>query len=89
MEVKAAEIMWARSLDRGFRYTTVVSDGDAKTFRHLCDMRVYGEVVIAKEECINHVSKRLGMAMRNLLAQRRKDGVTLGGRGYGKLTTAS
>ena len=86
MEVKAAEVMWSRSLARGFRYTTVVSDGDTRTFKHLQDLRVYGDVEITKEECVNHVAKRLGTALRNLLAQGRKSGVTLGGRGYGKLT---
>ena len=35
MEVEAAEILWERSLNRGFRYTTMVSDGDARTFKHL------------------------------------------------------
>ena len=59
MEVKAAEVMWRQSLDRGFRYTTIVSDGDAKTARHLCDMRAYGDVEVVKEVCINHVCKRL------------------------------
>ena len=35
MEVRAAETLWARSLDRGFRYT-MVSDGDSRTYKHLC-----------------------------------------------------
>ena len=56
-----------------------VSEDDAKTFRHLCDVRVYGDVLIAKEECINHVSERLDTALRNMLTQGRKAGVTLGG----------
>ena len=54
MEVTAAEIMWGRMVFKGFRYTTMVSDGDARTFRHLSDLKVYGEdVTLAKEECIN------------------------------------
>ena len=43
MEVTAAEILWNRSLEKGFRYTTMVSDGDARTFKHLCELNVYGE----------------------------------------------
>ena len=83
MEDTAAEILWNRSLERGYRYTTIVSDGDAKTFSHLTDLQVYGNVVLRKEECINHVSKRLGTALRKLSASGKKSGVTLGGRGFG------
>ena len=36
MEVKAAEILWNRSLERNLRYTTMVSDGDSK---HLTNKR--------------------------------------------------
>ena len=41
-----------------------------------------------KEECVNHVAKRMGTALRNLSTQGKKKDVTLGGRGYGKLTQA-
>lgn len=36
MEVVAAEHTWKRSENIAFRYTTVVSDGDSKTYVHLC-----------------------------------------------------
>ena len=45
--------------------------------------------MLEKEECINHVSKRLGTALRNLASSGKKAGVTLGGRGYNKLTQAT
>ncbi|KAJ4434550.1 hypothetical protein ANN_23112 [Periplaneta americana] len=35
MEMEAAKILWERSKSYGLRYTTVLSDGDAKTFSHL------------------------------------------------------
>ena len=89
MEKAAAELLWRRSVDRGFRYTTLLSDGDANTFKHLTGLKVYGDVVLEKEECINHVSKRLGTALRNLASSGKKAGVTLGGRGHGKLTQAA
>ncbi|MEG7524040.1 MAG: hypothetical protein M3H12_13215, partial [Chromatiales bacterium] len=54
--------------------------------RHLTNLRVYGDVEVHKEECINHVAKRLGTALRKLAASGKKRGVTLGGRGYGRLT---
>ena len=50
-------------------------------------MKVYGDdITIVKEECVNHVVKRMGTALRKLTTQTKKTGVTLGGRGDGKLT---
>ena len=66
METKAAELLWDRSTNRDFRYTTMLSDGDARTFNHLSSLQVYSEVELQKEECINHVAKRLGTALRKL-----------------------
>ena len=88
MEVEAAQVLWLRSVERHkLRYTVLLSDGDAKTFNQLTTIKPYGEdVQIDKEECINHVSKRLGSALRNVVADCRKRGVTLGGRGRGQLT---
>ena len=83
MEADAAETLWSRSVDRHkFRYTTLLSDGDSNTYKHLCALNVYGDVtVIVKEECINHMTKRLGTAVRKLFSQSKK-----WGRGWGKLT---
>ena len=90
IEMEAAKIMWSRSLEKhNFRYTTLLSDDDAKTFKHLCSLNVYGDVSLTKEECVNHVAKWMGTALRNLSTQGKKKGVTLGGRGYGKLTQAA
>ena len=67
IEMEAAEILWSHSLEKhNFRYTTLLSDGDAKTFKHLCSLNVYGDVSLTKEECVNHVAKRIGTALRNL-----------------------
>ena len=89
MEVEDAEILWNRSLERNLRYTTMVSDGDSKSFKHLTNKRVYGDVELHKEECINHVAKRLGTALRKLATSGKKAGVTLGGRGFGRLMQAT
>jgi len=88
MEVAVAEDLWDRSVDRhGFRYTTILSDGDAKTFKRLSEMEVYGpDVTIEKEECVNHVAKRMKTALLKLAAEGKKRGVVLGGQGHGKLT---
>ncbi|GFX71280.1 uncharacterized protein TNCV_3410501 [Trichonephila clavipes] len=64
MEQADALKLWQRSEDSGFRYTTLLSDGDAKTYQYLNTKEVYGpEIKIKKEECINHVSKRLGTSL--------------------------
>ncbi|GFW16825.1 uncharacterized protein TNCV_2759531 [Trichonephila clavipes] len=55
----------------------------------LCDifnLKIYGpDVEILKEECINHVSKRLGTSLRNIVKDWRAKGITLGGKSYGSL----
>ena len=91
MEMAAAEVIWQRSVTKNnLRYTTVLSDGDAKTHSRLTALNVYGdEHPIKKEECINHVEKRLGTALRNARQSSSRQGITLGGRGFGKLTDAT
>ena len=63
----------------------------AKTFNHLSQLDIPGygeEVTIKKEECVNHVVKRLGTALRKLVTEQKAKGVTLGGKGAGQLTLA-
>ena len=74
MEMAAAEILWERSVEsHRFRYTTMLSDGDSRTHKHLCDLCVYGSnVEIVKEECVNHVARRMGMALRKLATEGKK-----------------
>lgn len=88
MEQFAAEIMWKRSVSEcNMRYTTMLSDGDAKTHAHLNSLEIYGkDVKIEKEECVNHVSKRLAYQLDKLAAEvKTKFGVNIGGQGEGKL----
>lgn len=86
MEVHAAEVLWKRSMNYKFRYTKIISDGDSKVFSHLSELNVYGEnVSLLKEECVNHVSKRLGTALRNLVKTCKAKKITLGGKSHGSL----
>ncbi|GFV42294.1 uncharacterized protein TNCV_3165251 [Trichonephila clavipes] len=87
MEVKVAEILWKRSIKNcGMRYVSILSDGDAKTYQHLSSLNVYGNCIkIVKEECINHVAKRLGTGLRNKILEWRNKGITIGGRKEGNL----
>ncbi|KAH9365873.1 hypothetical protein HPB48_022867 [Haemaphysalis longicornis] len=82
MEVEAALILCQRSWERHkLRYTTVVSDGDCRTYLALRDADVYGFIKILKEECVNHVQKRMGTQLRNLPKQRPAGSESLSGRG--------
>lgn len=86
METEAAEILWKRSESLGFRYVSVISDGDLKSFDHVSALNVYGDdITIEKQECVNHVAKRLGKGLRNLVQDCKKAEVTLGGKKHGSL----
>ena len=90
MEVHAGKILWGRSVElHNMRYTTVLSDGDSKMYDALVQDNPYGsDHSIHKEECVNHVGKRLGTALRNVVADNAKRKITLGGVGFGRLTQA-
>ncbi|GFX03217.1 uncharacterized protein TNCV_1701011 [Trichonephila clavipes] len=52
--------------------------------------KVYGpDIVIKKEECINHVSKRLGTALRSTVKDCHAQGISLGGKAHGSLKEAT
>ncbi|GFX92993.1 uncharacterized protein TNCV_139371 [Trichonephila clavipes] len=80
MEQEAALKLWQRTEDSGFRYMTLLSDGGAKTYQYLNVKEVHGhEIKIKKEECINHVRKRLVKSLRKAVKEWRTRGVSLGG----------
>ncbi|KAK4326061.1 hypothetical protein Pmani_003392 [Petrolisthes manimaculis] len=65
MEAEAACHLWGRSTELRLRYTTFVGDGDSNTYLAIQQLNQYG-FPVQKEECINHVSKRLGTRLRKL-----------------------
>ncbi|KAK4322815.1 hypothetical protein Pmani_006480 [Petrolisthes manimaculis] len=65
MEAEAACRLWGRSTELRLRYTTFVGDGDSNTYLAIQQLNPYG-FPVQKEECINHVSKRLGTRLRKL-----------------------
>ncbi|GFY09397.1 uncharacterized protein TNCV_1942071 [Trichonephila clavipes] len=87
MEMEAAAILWQRSIKEcNMRYTCILSDGDSKTFQHLMSLNIYGKgKPIKKEECINHISKRLGTGLRSKVKEWRSKGVCIGGKKVGSL----
>ncbi|GFR62819.1 hypothetical protein ElyMa_000139900 [Elysia marginata] len=86
MEICGAMAMWGRSLNHGMRYTTFVGDGDAKTITAINNAKFYGSVLVEKEECLNHVAKRLNAGLRKLVASMSKLNVRLRGHKKGSLT---
>uniref|UniRef100_A0A1E1XP14 Putative kolobok-8 hm n=1 Tax=Amblyomma sculptum TaxID=1581419 RepID=A0A1E1XP14_AMBSC len=81
MEVEAALQLFGRSLDKNdLRYTNVICDGDSRTYLALCNEQIYGFIPLTKEDCVNHVQKRMGTALRSLVNKAKK-GEALGGKG--------
>ncbi|CAN7988722.1 unnamed protein product [Ixodes hexagonus] len=68
METEAAVRIWTRtpSQKTPLRFTKFLSDGDSKAFSAISEAKVYGETSVTKEDCTNHVAKRLGTALRKL-----------------------
>ncbi|KAM7295256.1 hypothetical protein ISCGN_024761, partial [Ixodes scapularis] len=86
MEVEAALILFQRSLSlHSLRYTTMLCDGDSRSYHAIEEAKVYGYIEVEKEDCTNHVQKLMGTALRNLVQKHKQDD---GGRisGKGRLT---
>lgn len=83
MEVEAALILFQRSLSlHGLRYTTMLSDGDSRSYSAIDEAEVYGFIPVEKEDCANHVQKRMGTALRNLVQkQKGENGERISGKG--------
>ena len=89
MEPEGVKRIYNRSEDsRKLQYTGYIGDGDSKSFSSIKASRPYAGKDITKYECVGHVQKRMGTALRKLKAQKGKqklrDGRTIGG--IGRLT---
>lgn len=84
MEVSGALEIFNRSLEtRNVRYCNYVADGDSKTQKAITEAQPYGpNKPVVKKECVNHVSKRMGTRLRNLVKKEPQL------KGRGKLTGA-
>ena len=83
MESEAALILWQRSEAlHNFRYMEMLGDGDGKAHTKINEAKVYGEgVQVKKIDCVNHVTKRMGTALRTLVEKRKAQKAPIGGRG--------
>ncbi|KAK3703836.1 hypothetical protein QZH41_012449, partial [Actinostola sp. cb2023] len=92
MEAAGAKVLYQRSIAaRGLRYIPFIGDGDSKSYTAVCTSQPYGpSVFIPKEECVAHVTKRMGTGLRALLKEYKgkklADGKGLSG--AGRLTLA-
>ena len=86
MEVEYAECLWKRSVEKNkYRYTTMLSDGDSKAYDAVIALRPYGDnVLLFKEDSINDVAKRMGTALRTIVATAKAQKELISGKG--KLT---
>ena len=88
MEVECAKRIWQRSVSENrLRYTVMLCDGDSKAFDAVSSLNLYGAGnKVIKEDCINHVAKRMGTALMNIISESKVQKDAIGGKG--KLTQA-
>ena len=83
MEPTGVKNIFARSEDKHkLQYTEYFGDGDSKAFGEVENTYEAKGVTVVKKECVGHVQKRVGTALRKL----KKETKGLGGKG--KLTNA-
>ena len=61
--------IWCRSLQYNMGYMTFVGDGDSSAYNAVCQVnggKGFYTVPVVKEECVNHVSKRIGKRLRKI-----------------------
>ena len=83
METEGVRVLFGRSQRSNLLYISYIGDGDSKGYQAVVDDKPYGDIPIAKEECVGHVAKRLGRRLRELKKDRTplSDGKSIGGRG--------
>ena len=87
MEPTCIKKIYKRSIEKNnLRYTVYLGDGDSSSFSSVAKMNHNGpDVPINKLECVGHVHKRLGTALRKLKTTKSRTpiayGKSIGGRG--------
>ena len=68
MESDGVLTMYQRSIDsHNRRYHPYIGDGDSSSFTNVEKSIPYGPIcLVTKSECVNHVTKRIGTALRSL-----------------------
>ena len=89
MEASAAVEMFGRSVEKlHLKYTTFVGDGDSSSFgrvREAMTAKFGDKYPVVKEECVGHVQKRMGTALRKfkkeMKGRKLADGKGVAGKG--------
>ena len=89
MEAVGAVEIFERSVPtRNLKYTTFVGDGDSSCYgkvKEAMEEKYGDQYCVTKEECVGHVQKRLGTALRkykkDMKGRKLSDGKTVGGKG--------
>lgn len=82
MEMEGWKILWRRSVEKWSQMET------QRHTKPLQTKKIYGEdVQIKKEECINHVAKRVRKALRDFAQQKSRKGEGVRGGKRGSLTS--
>ena len=89
MEASAAVEMFGRSKENyNLKYTTFVGDGDSSCLgrvREAMPAKYGDKYTVVKEECVGHVQKRMGTALRkykkDMKGRKLSDGKGVGGKG--------
>ncbi len=85
METLGVKKIFGRSQEKyKLEYTEYFGDGDSKGFSEVQDMYSEENVEVVKKECVGHVQKRVGTALRKL----KKENKGLGGKGMLTITMA-
>ena len=81
MEREAAKALWERSVaQHGLNYRTMLSDGDSVAFAAVTELQPCGATrPVKKVECVNHVHKRMGTALRKQAQECQLGGMVKGG----------
>ena len=77
MESEGTDRTFKRSMEtHKLRYSELYGDGDSKSHKQVKNVYSEGGIQVVKKECIGHVQKRLGTALRKL----KKENHGLGGK---------
>lgn len=71
MEAAGVLTLYKRSIEKyGLRYSPYIGDGDSSGYSAVDKGKPYGpSFFVAKEECVSHITKRMGSNLRNLITQ--------------------
>ena len=69
METDGSVALFQRSIKANkLGYTTYIGDGESKSYSAVSNSQPYGPLVnILKEECVSHITKRMGTGLRDIV----------------------